>query len=45
MTRESDRETNGNETSIFDVEELIKQLQVCNSVLNMPSDMTIHLDR
>ena len=41
----TDRETNGNETCLFDVEELIKQLRVCNSALNMPSDVTIYLDR
>ena len=40
-----DRDTNGVETSLFDAEELIEQLRVCNSVLNIPSDVTIRLDR
>ena len=40
-----DRDTNGVETSLFDAEELIEQLRVCNSALNIPSDATIHLAR
>ena len=36
--------TNGNDTSLFDMEELNEQLRVCNSALNMPADVTINLD-
>ena len=41
----ADREKNRNETSLFDVEELIEQLRVCNTALHIPSDVSIHLDR
>ena len=48
MVDEVDEETDQKWTgtvNLFDVEELIKQLRVCNSALQMPSEATIHLDR
>ena len=42
---ESDgRVTTGTET-LFDAEELLEQLRVCNSALQIPSEVSIHLDR
>ena len=37
-------ETNGTETP-FVAEECIEQLRLCNSALQIPSEVSIHLDR
>ena len=44
LDEETDREWTGT-VNLFDAEELIKQLGVCNLALQMPSEATIHLDR